>query len=153
MSETDVRIIFLGGGSREQEDSSFRSAVKLRLANQFLADALFLMRDAHRKIREVSNIDKIGEAAGDPNEQIAIPRGDNEIGVFEHGGESRAIPNGTAGAECGGFVEVNGLIEVEVISGAVLDHELVCFGAKGGHGARALNFPQQAQSRGADSFR
>src|SRR5262249_20778806 len=86
--ETDVRVIFFGGGRGEQQDSGLRSAVKLSLADQFFSDAFLLMRNPNGEIRKIREIRKICNRARYTQQQISFPRGDDEICVLKHRGES-----------------------------------------------------------------
>src|SRR4051812_21174569 len=122
VSEADVRIVFFGGGSSEQKDSGLQPAVNLGLADKFFSDALFLMGNAHGKIGKISDVNKIGHGAGDADEQVAVPGGDDQVRVLEHRGKPWSIIDWPAGAESRGFVQIDHFIEVEIVATPIFDH-------------------------------
>src|SRR2546425_367119 len=68
MCEADVRIVSLRGRRGEQQQRGLRPARRLRAADQFLADALPLVRGADRQIGQVSDVAKVRQRARNADE-------------------------------------------------------------------------------------
>src|SRR5579863_6538103 len=122
LRKADVWVVIYGFGRGQQNEAGFRAVEVLGAANQLLADALALVGNTDGEVGEVGGVGEVGQRTGDADQEVAIPGRYDEIGVLEHPGHALAIARGAALSEGGGMVQLDKLIEIEVVSRAVLDH-------------------------------
>lgn len=118
LREADAGVVVdrLRGG--EEDDATGSSF--LNLAKEFLADTLALDGFADTEVAAVSDVSEISEAAGGPGEGVAVPRGNEEIGVVEHLLDCVPIGDGPPFSESGGVEQFDVLVGSETAVCAVL---------------------------------
>jgi len=116
LGEADFRIILDGFRRRQQDEHRPRSHLPSGLLNQLNADAFPLVRYPHSKVRQVTDVAKVGERARYSNQQVGIPSGDDEIRVPEHVGHDVPIIHRSSFPESGSVVKLDDLIEIQVVA-------------------------------------
>jgi len=81
--EADFGIIIDRFRRRAQNQHGARPHSVAGSVNQFDADAATLMRRVHRQIGEIADIGEISENARDADQKIAIPGGDDKVGMAQ----------------------------------------------------------------------
>src|SRR3954465_6193507 len=104
MGKPYVGIIFFRSGCREEQESGLWSAVYLRQAHQFLANATFLMRYADGQIGKVSDVMKIRERTRNSHHQFIIPGSNGEVGILEHPSKSFWVIDGATFTQSGSTI-------------------------------------------------
>ena len=81
---SDFGIIGHRGGNRKQKYHDFFAHFFFGEANQFLSDAVFLVIGMDRQVGEVTTPNPIRDRAGNPDQQVAVPGGYDQIGMVIH---------------------------------------------------------------------
>lgn len=121
MRESDPGIKFVRQRGGEENDRAGRRQRASRLLDERFPDPLLLMVEVNREVGKISDIRKIGKRAGNSDQLRAVPRRDDQIRALEHSLHDAPIVNRSSCPERGRHVELDDLVEIEVVSGLVMD--------------------------------
>lgn len=109
LGEADFGVVADSFGGGEQDEHRAWPHLGAGLSNHLRANALVLVGIAHGQIGKIADVGKIGEGAGDADEEVAFPCGDDEVGVGEHFGDDVGVVYRPSFAQCGGAIKLDDL--------------------------------------------
>lgn len=99
MCHSDLRVIGFGGWRGDQYQGRGFSGGLPRFFDQAPSDSMTLIFGIDREIGKITAIREIGDGSRYADEPVAVPCGDDQIGVAEHGVETRKIIGGATFGE------------------------------------------------------
>jgi hypothetical protein len=108
-----MRIIVHGARCGQENQLAARPDLLACKTDQFASNTGSLVCAIDCKIGQVAAKGKIGDGAGDANEKISVPRGDQKVGMPEHSFHALPILDRPSEGEGGPMQHVDKLIGVD----------------------------------------
>lgn len=120
--EADAGVVFDRSRGRQQHEERARAHLFAGLRDEFLPDALTLVGGVDGEIGEVTDVGKVRQGAGESDEAVTVPGGDEQGSVADHVGDDGGIIDGPARREGRGLEHGDDGVHGDVVANAVRDH-------------------------------